>query len=206
MAQTTIANPLKWPEGWKRTKINARDKKGAWKKTLLQYEVELAGELRKMGAVRIITTVNDSRMAERDPGVAVYFSRPPAEDDGEWQDILGIDTPAPTVELINDRFKTLAQTYHPDNQSTGNYEMYRKIDDARKTAKAWVTGDFGKEHEHVIACDKYNEVRLNIKAIQISIAAIRKIEESGASGIIDRAFAGFTAPQIGEGNVHSARA
>lgn len=206
MPTNLITSPLKWPEGWKRTRINARVKRGAWKKTQLQYLNELIEELGRMGAVRIVTTANESRAAERDPGVAVYFSRPPSEDDGEWQETLGIDNPAPSLIEIDTRFKDLARVYHPDNQTTGNYEMYKKIDEARKTAKAWVTGDFGKEHEHVIACDKYSEVRLNIKAIQISLAAIRKIEESGASGIIDRAFAGFTAPQIGAGNVSAASA
>lgn len=191
-------SPLLWPDGWKRTRINQRMKRGQWKKNLLQYQKELVQELDKVGALAIILTMNEIEKEERDPGVAVYFTKPPSEKDTDWQDILGIDNPSPSVGEIDDRFKELARKYHPDNQTTGNYEMYKKIDAARKTAKAWATGQFGKDHEHVIACDKYNEIRLNVKAIQVSIAAIRKIEESGASGILDRAFAGMSVPQIGD--------
>jgi hypothetical protein len=190
--------PLLWPEGWKRTRINSRVRRGQWKKTLLQYQKELVEELNRVGALAIVVSMNEMSLEKRDPGVAVYFTKPPSEKDTDWQDTLGIDNPTPTVAEIDDRFKELARKYHPDNQTTGNYEMYKKIDSARKTAKAWATGQFGKDHEHVIACDKYEEIRLNIKAIQVSIAAIRKIEESGASGILDRAFAGMSVPQIGE--------
>ena len=197
--------PLKWPEGQKRTRINNRAKRGVWKQPLKKYEAELLAELAKIKARNVVITC-DVEMQRVDPGVAVYFSRPPAEaDGGDWQDVLGIDNPKPSVGEIDERFKELARKYHPDNQSTGNFTMYQKIDEAKKAARAWVTGDFGKQNEKVIACDRYDEVRLNIKAIQITVAALRRIEDAGAPGFLDRAFAGFTVPQIGE-NRATARA
>jgi hypothetical protein len=197
---------LRWPDGQKRTRINLRAKRGMWKKTLLQYQAELLAELTKLGARNVVIT-GDAEMQRIDPGVAVYFSRPPAEgNEGDWQDVLGIDNPTPSVDEIDDNFKELARKYHPDNQTSGNYTLYQKIEEARRVAKAWVTGDFGKQHEKVIACDRYDEVRLNIKAIQITVAALRRIEESGAPGFLDRAMTGFTVPQIGESSHVSARA
>jgi hypothetical protein len=128
----------------------------------------------------------------------VYFSLPPEEATGDWQDILGIDNPKPTEVEIDERFKELARRYHPDNQATGNYDLYRKIEEAKREAKSWATGNFGKKYERAIACDRYGEVRLNVKAIQVTIAALRRVEESGAPGFLDRAFSGFAAPQLTE--------
>lgn len=197
---------LRWPDGQKRTRINQRDKRGQWKKPLSHYLGELELELRKIKAVGIVVT-GDREAEKIDPGVAVYFSLPPAEAAGDWQDILGIDNPKPTESEIDERFKELARRYHPDNPATGNYDLYRKIDEAKKEAKAWATGNFGKQHERAIACDRYNEVRLNVKAIQVTIAALRRVEEAGAPGFLDRAFAGFAAPQITEGrDVHASTA
>lgn len=192
---------LKWPEGQKRTRINQRAKRGIWKKPISHYQKELVEELTRLKARNIVIT-GDVDMQRVDPGVAVYFSRPPTETNtGDWQDVLGIDNPTPSIDEIEERFKELARKYHPDNQQTGNYPLYQKIDEARRAAKAWVSGDFGKQNEKVIACDRYDEVRLNVKAIQITVAALRKIEDAGAPGFLDRAFAGFTAPQIGDSNV-----
>lgn len=190
---------LRWPEGQKRTLIKFRDKRGQWKKPLSHYLNELESELRKINALGVVIT--GDRDAEKiDPGVAVYFSLPPAEATGEWQEVLGIDNPKPSEAEIDNRFKELARRYHPDNLQTGNYDLYRKIEEAKREAKAWATGNFGKKHERAIACDRYNEIRLNLKAIQVTIAALRRVEEAGAPGFLDRAFAGFAAPQLTGGN------
>lgn len=189
---------LRWPEGQKRTLIKSRDKRGQWKKPLSHYLKELEGELSKVNAMAVIVTGNpqDEKI---DSGVAVYFSLPPAELTGEWQVVLGIDSPKPSQVEIEARWNELRRRYHPDNQQTGNLDYYLKVDAAKKEAMAWVTGDFGKRHERCIPCDRYNEVRLNVKAIQVTIAALRRVEEAGAPGFLDRAFAGFAAPQIGDG-------
>ena len=188
---------LRWPEGQKRTLINNRQKRGQWKKPLGQYRAELEAELAKIKAVGVVIT-GDPDMQKFDPGVAVYFSMPPAEANGDWQEILGIDNPKPSESEIDERFRELAKKYHPDNATTGNYDLYRKIEEAKREAKSWATGNFGKRHERAIACDRYNEVRLNVKAIQVTIAALRRVEEAGAPGFLDRAFAGFAAPQLTE--------
>lgn len=196
---------LRWPDGQKRTLIKNRDKRGQWKKPLSHYLKELEAELSKIKAVGIVLT-GDPASEKIDSGVVLYFSLPPAEATGEWQDVLGIDNPKPTPAEIDARSTELRRRYHPDNQQTGNLDYYLKVDAARKEAMAWVTGDFGKRHERCIPCDRYNEVRLNVKAIQVTIAALRRVEEAGAPGFLDRAFAGFAAPQIGESRGHSTAA
>ena len=45
----------------------------------------------------------------------------------------------------------------------------------------------------VFACDKYNAVKDNIRAIQKAIEALRGIERWGASDMMERAFTGFMA-------------
>lgn len=55
---------------------------------------------------------------------------------------------------------------------------------------------FKKENEekrYVFACDRWDRIEDNMRAIQHSIAAIRGIERWGASDMIERAFTGFTA-------------
>lgn len=188
---------LRWPEGQKRTRINQREKRGQWKKPLSYYVNELETELEKLKAVGVVIT-GDPKAEKIDPAVAVYFSLPPAEASGDWQEILGIDNPKPKVEEIDARFKELRVKYSPDNRQTGNIDYYLKCEAAAREAKAWATGDFGKKHEKAIACDRYGEVRLNVKAIQVTIAALRRVEESGAPGFLERAFSGFAAPQLTE--------
>lgn len=188
---------LRWPEGQKRTRINQREKRGQWKKPLSHYEKELHAELAKLKAVGVVVT-GDADTQKIDPGVAVYFSLPPAEASGDWQDVLGIDNPKPSMAEIDERLRSLQARFHPDNQKTGNTELYLAVGEAAREAKAWATGNFGKRHEKAIACDRYNEVRLNVKAIQVTIAALRRVEESGAPGFLERAFSGFAAPQLTE--------
>jgi hypothetical protein len=191
----TNMQTLRWPEGQKRTRINNRDKRKQWKKPLSYYEKELHDELLKLKAVGIVITADLS--AEKiDPGVAVYFSLPPAEASGGWQEILGIDNPKPSEAEIDERVKELRKRFHPETHGTGNLDFYLKVGDAAVQAKAWATGNFGKKYEKAIACDRYNEVRLNVKAIQVTVAALRRVEESGAPGFLDRAFAGFAVPQL----------
>jgi len=45
----------------------------------------------------------------------------------------------------------------------------------------------------VMACDTWNTVRGNIRAIGLAIGALRAIERSGASQLLERAYTGFTA-------------
>lgn len=45
----------------------------------------------------------------------------------------------------------------------------------------------------VMACDAWNTVRGNVRAIAITINALRQIERSGATQLLERAFTGFAA-------------
>lgn len=49
------------------------------------------------------------------------------------------------------------------------------------------------EKRFVFACDRWDRIEDNMRAIQHSIAAIRGIERWGASDMLERAFTGFTA-------------
>lgn len=189
--------PLRWPEGQKRTRINQREKRGQWKKPLSHYLKELEAELGKLNAVGVV--IMGDQIAEKiDPGVAVYFSLPPVDATGDWQEVLGIDNPKPSEAEIDARFKELRVRYSPDNRQTGNIEYYLRCEAAAREAKAWATGNFGKKHERCIPCDRYNEVRLNVKAIQYTINRLRGIQDFGSPGFLDRAFSGFAAPQLTE--------
>ena len=51
-----------------------------------------------------------------------------------------------------------------------------------------------------MACDRYDEVRKNIRGITLCIDALRALERHGSSAILERAFRGFTAlPASGSG-------
>lgn len=192
--------PLVWPGIYRRTPLGHRKQKGAWKKTTLQYAKELNDELKKFGATQVVITCNvlpeefGQRYREpRDTGVAVHFTRPPDEDDFSWQEILGINIPEPSIAEIDDAFIKLSKKYHTDNLETGDLEMFKQINAARQRAKAWVTGDYGREHEHSIACDAFDEVRLNIAALRHALKNLRGIEDSGCTGLMERVFKSFEA-------------
>lgn len=54
----------------------------------------------------------------------------------------------------------------------------------------WVSKSHG---ERVMACDRWDSVRGNIRAIGMAVAGLRAIDRAGASQILDRAFSAFGA-------------
>jgi hypothetical protein len=197
------AFPLAWPQGWPRTRPQDRKTQGSWKKTALQYQKQIERELKMLGVRTFVISTNvpmndrgnltpPRGMEPRDMGVAVYFGRPPKED-FSWQDALDIHTPDPKLADIEDAFRKLAARYHPDNQLTGDVEMYHALNQHRANARAYVTGDYGAAHEQVIACDQFKEVRLNMCAIRLTLAALRQIARCGTSALLERAYQGFAA-------------
>jgi len=50
-----------------------------------------------------------------------------------------------------------------------------------------------KSRPRVMACDHWDSVRGNVRAITVTINALRQIERSGASQLLERAFTGFAA-------------
>jgi len=210
MATKQEAYPLSWPEGWIRTRIPDRKAQRAWKKSARDCCTALIRELERMGVETVVLSTNvpltmrgdlTAGIEPLDPGAAVYFSRKMKED-FSWQEILGIHEPAPTIERIEASYRELAKKYHPD--SGGDPEMFQTLVKARDHAKAWVNRKSSTAYDYVIACDLFNEVRLNIQAIKLTIAAIRQIERCGASSLLERAFKGFKA--LTSGGEHGATA
>jgi hypothetical protein len=52
-------------------------------------------------------------------------------------------------------------------------------------------------HERVIACDRWRQISLNMRAIDLSLTAMRALDRWGASEMVDKAFAGFAALPAG---------
>jgi hypothetical protein len=192
--KTAYLHPLKWPDGWERTRIQDRKKQSAWHKRLTEYRDSLYRELLRMGATEVLLSYNDMiDDARRDCGVAVYFSRTKA-DQFSWQDTLGIDNPAPTVEEINKAFREKAMPHHPDRiaqTGKGDPAIFDKMSKARDAAIAWIRGTHTAEHEYVIATDQFDEVRLNVQSLKLIVAALRQLERLGDPRVLERTFRGF---------------
>lgn len=196
--EVTYRNPLEWPEGWERTRIQDRKRNAAWKKPFKEAQASFLAELGRMaiGDVAIgdvvISFNSDVNEARRDPGVAVYFSKF-RKPDYAWIDALGLDTPVPTLAQIDDAFKRKALTCHPDRypEEPAKAELFVRLTNHRQHAIDWVKGTQKRQHEYVIACDKYDEVRLNLMALRSAVAAFRTIERVGVPGILEHTLLGF---------------
>lgn len=182
-------SPLQWAKGWVRTPLSDRRQMRVWKKPFAYYRDALVEQLRKVGAVEILITFNTSDDARRDPGVTVYFSKP-SKEDFSWQLALGIENPAPTIAEIDEAYRKKAMQYHPD-RTGGDVNMYILMGQHRDRAKAWVLDAARSEHEFALPCDRFAEVRWNINALKLGIAALRRLEEYGLPGMLERSFKGF---------------
>jgi hypothetical protein len=186
------AYPLRWPDGWPRTRVQDREARAAWKKTERQTIDALELELKRFGVLSSVLTRKDPQdfRGPSDPSVAVHFSRK-GEDDFSWQDALGIHNPAPTVDEIDSAYRKLVAPHHPDRG--GDVEMFRALTTHRKNAVAYVNRLSGQTHDHVIACDKFKEARWNINAVRLTIHSLRQIERDGTSALLEQAMKGFAA-------------
>ena len=192
--------PLTWPEGWPRTLLRDRLDRKAWKDTLLQSAQKLRKELQKTKVLSFTISCNIPPSGNNfadvpspgDTGVAVWFSRE-REDDYSWQETLGIHSPAPSEREIGEAFKRLAAQYHPDNPRTGDINIYMRYDEARKRALDFIARKTGANYLQCLPCDTFNEVRLNMRALQMSLSYLRGLENCGGSAILERAFEGFAA-------------
>lgn len=192
------AFPLAWPEDWPRTRPQDQKAMASWKRTANDYREELAKELDRIKAPIAVISTNvpinvrglmTAGVDPRDVGVAIYFSRP-VKEDFRWQDALGIHDPAPTEDQINAAYRRLAARHHPDNG--GDVEMFRALTKHRDAAIRWATRATASP-DHVIACDLFREVRLNLAAIAYTLKALRQIDRCGTSAILERSFKGFMA-------------
>lgn len=200
--------PLVWAEGWPRTRPQDRKKNGSWNRTATQYRDALEAEMKRMEAPYHVISCNvpvnqrgtlTKGMEPLDVGVAVYFSKKVVEDFA-WQDVLNIHDPAPDVKKITDAFRALAQKHHPD--VGGDAAIFANLTKHRDNAIRWVTRKTNHQFDYVIACDAFNEVRLNLAAVVSTLKAIRQIERAGTSSLMERAFKGFSALPA-QGDTHA---
>jgi hypothetical protein len=180
--------PLKWPDGWERTRIDLRKSQAGWKKQFKLYRESLSKELERLGAESAVISRNGPDRERLDPGIAVYFSKE-LKQDFTWQSALNLNSPAPTLDEIDAAYRAMAMKHHPDRG--GDVEVFRALTKHRDQARAWVLGTHQHEHQYVIACDKFNEARLNLAAIRLAIAALRQLDRVGVSSILERTFRGF---------------
>lgn len=180
-AEVKEEQTLLWPDGWDRTRVTAYQKRPQWKLPREKYKAGLVRELELMGAASILIT----RAAnERDPGVAVWFSR--AKPPEEWQDLLGIESPLPTTEEIDRAFKIKARLVHPDNPDGGDIVLFQKLDAARRAAKDYVLGKHVQRHEFVMALDLFSEARWNMNAIRLAFNSLRRLQSLGMPSVLER--------------------
>jgi hypothetical protein len=207
------AFPLSWPDGWVRTRASHRRGNNNWKKTFGVYRDEMISEIDRLKATSLVVSTNvplTIRGLPRegfnppDPGVAVYFGRRQRED-RTWFDVLEISNVpevAPTdpaycervIGIIDSQFRKLSKKYHPD--ATGDIRdlpLFQALVHARDVGKDFYNGIRRADHEYVLACDLFTEVRLNMHAIGLTVEAMRQIERCGASSMLERAFRGFMA-------------
>lgn len=193
------AYPLTWPEGWPRTLLRDRRDRKAWKDTLLQSANRLRRELHKTKVLSFVISCNIPPSgnsfvdvpAPPDTGVAIWFSRE-RPDDYSWQETLHINSPAPSEREIMDAFKSLAGPYHPD-KPTRDINIYMRYDEAKKRALDFINRKTGANYQQCLPCDVFDEVRLNMRALQMSLNYLRGMENCGGSAILERAFEGFVA-------------
>jgi len=180
--------PLKWPEGWSRTLIDQRRTMASWKKPFSHYREAVIAELKRMGANAVTISRNDAGKERLDPGVAVWFSMKPASD-FSWQTGLKLDNPAPSLEEIDSAYRVLVGIHHPDrvaNGSGGDIQMFHKLGEYRKKARAWVLGDNAQQHDNCIPCDRFSDARQNLAAVRSALAHFRGLERVGIPAILER--------------------
>ena len=62
---------------------------------------------------------------------------------------------------------------------SANLAIFQRILRARDQGKNFILGRHGEEHEYVLACDMFREVRLNMHAIGLTVEGMRQIERCG---------------------------
>lgn len=189
----TEERKLRWPDGVGRTPIQARKKQSSWKRGRADYQGGLLDELGRMGATSIlICSAENERL---DPGVAVWFSM--KKEDYSWQQTLGVENPAPTMDEIDAAFRERARKCHPDSIGGGDPALFKKLNEARQQAKAWIQGTHDHRHEYVMGIDQYDETRLNLQALKLAFSYIRGLERVGAPAILTQTLGAFRAKLTG---------
>lgn len=179
--------PVKWPDDRQRTRFQDRKPQGAWKLSYGDTIKNLQKELRLIKATSVLMTHNQT--GSDDPSVAVWFTRKPTDDYG-WQDALGFIGVVPTVKEIDQAYMRRVAKVHPDGP-TPNRVVFDELTKHRDNARRWARGERLVAYETVMAVDTFREVRHNVNAIRLTLAAIRQIERCGSPVMMEQAFRGF---------------
>jgi hypothetical protein len=184
--QVDERHPLKWPDGFGRTLIDEREDQRAWKKQMSVYIKAATKELELLGATTIVFTWNEAGLAQRDPGVAIWFGMT-RKKDTSWQRILQIDNPNPDPAEVDRQFKRLSFKHHPDQVaggSGGDVKMYMKLEEAWRNAKAWIQGE-SPDLQNCLPCDLYVEPRQNMAALKLTLSHLRALQRLGNPFIVE---------------------
>ena len=176
-------NKLRWPAGWDRTLIELRKPGTQWKKPLTYYREQVIRELTMMGATSVLISRAPLEQERMDPGVAVWFSL--VKEDYSWQTALGLP-PAPSLDEIDYAYRDKVKPVHPDRSDGGDVEMFKRLGDARRAARAWVLGTHTDRHEFVMALDHYKEARSNLAGLSRAFFAFRSLQKMGMPTILER--------------------
>lgn len=179
--------PLKWPQDRPRTRFQDRKAQNAWKLPYKDTLEALEREMRLSKVTFAVVTANSP--GHEDAGAAVWMSRKPA-DDYAWQDEFGFIGEIPTVKALDQAYMQKARTCAPDTP-TPNIDRFRELTKLRDQGRRWIRGERTVEHESVMASDKFKELRHNLNAIRITLAALRQIERCGDPSMTEQAWRGF---------------
>jgi hypothetical protein len=186
-------HPLKWPEDRPRTRFQDRKAKPAWSLTYGDTVKALTRELRLAKATSVLITHNNQD--HEDGGVAVWISRKPM-DDYQWQDEFGFIGTIPSVQELDRAYMQKARHVAPDGP-TPNIDRFHELTRLRDQGRRWIRGERIKEHETVMAIDAFREVRHNLNAIRLTLAALRQIERCGSPVMMEQAWRGFRPALVG---------
>lgn len=193
------AYPLQWPKGIDRTSLDDRQNRKLWNKLTDRQAVDkLEKELTAFGAFGIVVTRKDpaDKLSRPDPSVAVYFSR--REDmDFQWQEVLNITNPDPSLDDVNQAYRELAKRYHPD-QNREDAENMVLLNQHRDNAVRYVKQSTGLDSTYCMAQDMFVEFKQNVTAIRNTIRSMRQMERDGSPRMVQRAMQGFR-PALTEG-------
>lgn len=181
------AQPLKWPADRPRTRFQDRKPQNAWKLTYAQAMDALEREMKLSKVTHALVTHHIA--GHEDSGVAVWMSRKPA-DDYAWQDEFGFIGEIPTIQELDRAYMQKARRVAPDCP-TPNIDRFRELTKLRDQGRKWIRGERQMEHESVMASDKFKEIRHNLNAIRITLAALRQIERCGDPAMTEQAWRGF---------------
>ena len=182
-----IESTLKWPDDRPRTRFQDRKTQTAWKRPYADTLKDLLKELRLSKATDVLITHNPA--GHQDGGVAVWISRKPT-DDYQWQDEFGFIGTIPTIQDLDRAYMKKAREVSPDGP-TPNIDRFHELTKLRDQGRRWIRGERIKEHESVLAVDTFKEVRHNLNAIRLTLAALRQIERCGSPVMMEQAWRGF---------------